>query len=100
MNKSTQKNNKYNPLAVNKVAEKYGFTPRYVRACLKGDYKGIMPDLKTAFAFGFSDGGILFFHPENHSVWVIYDDLYTELVTDTFDEFLEKATFQRQWDFK
>lgn len=31
--------------------------------------------LKTAFAFGFSDGGILFFHPENHSVWVIYDDL-------------------------
>lgn len=44
MNKSTQKNNKYNPLAVNKVAEKYGFTPRYVRACLKGDYKGIMPD--------------------------------------------------------
>ena len=30
----------------------------------------------------------------------IYDDLYTELVADTFDEFLEKATFQRQWDFK
>ena len=56
--------------------------------------------LKTAFAFGFSDGGILFFHPENHSVWVIYDDLYTQLVADTFDEFLEKATFQRQWNFK
>lgn len=44
MNKSNQKREKYNPLAVNKVAEKYGFTPRYVRACLKGDYKGIMPD--------------------------------------------------------
>ena len=56
--------------------------------------------LKTAFAFGFSDGGILFFHPENHSVWVIYDDLYTELVANTFDEFLEKATFQKQWDLK
>jgi len=56
--------------------------------------------LKTAFAFGVSDGGILFFHPENHSVWVIYDDLYTELVANTFDEFLEKATFQKQWDLK
>ncbi|WP_245688798.1 hypothetical protein [Riemerella columbipharyngis] len=29
---------------MNKVAEKYGFTPRYVRMCLKGDHKGIMPD--------------------------------------------------------
>lgn len=44
MDKSKQKNNRYNTIAVNKVAEKYGFTPRYVRACLRGDYAGIMPD--------------------------------------------------------
>ncbi|SDE08602.1 hypothetical protein [Riemerella columbipharyngis] len=44
MDKSNQKRAKHNAIAVNKVAEKYGFTPRYVRMCLKGDHKGIMPD--------------------------------------------------------
>lgn len=44
MDKNTQKRTKHNALAVNKVAEKYGFTPRYVRMCLKGDHKGPMPD--------------------------------------------------------
>lgn len=44
MSKSKVKNNHYNSLVVNKVAEMYGFMPRYVRAVLKGDYQGIMPD--------------------------------------------------------
>ncbi|MGQ1945401.1 hypothetical protein [Ornithobacterium rhinotracheale] len=44
MDKNKQKRNNYNALAVNKVAEIYGFTPRYVRACLRGDRKSIMAD--------------------------------------------------------
>ncbi|MCK0203529.1 hypothetical protein [Ornithobacterium rhinotracheale] len=44
MNKSKQKRNNYNHIAVNKTAEVFGFSARYVRACLKGDRKGIMPD--------------------------------------------------------
>ncbi|MGP2571455.1 hypothetical protein ACT4R9_11290 [Ornithobacterium rhinotracheale] len=44
MNKSKQKRNNYNHIAVNKTAEVFGFSARYVRACLKGDRKGIMAD--------------------------------------------------------
>jgi hypothetical protein len=44
MNKSSQKNKSYNSLAVNKIAEKYGYTPRYVRGCINGEFAGIMPD--------------------------------------------------------
>ncbi|WP_372472599.1 hypothetical protein AB4865_07215 [Capnocytophaga sp. ARDL2] len=44
MNKSKQKREKYHPLAVNKVAEMYGYSARYVRQILKGDRKGLMAD--------------------------------------------------------
>ena len=44
MNKSKQKREKYHPLAVNKIAEVYGFSARYVRQILKGDRKGLMAD--------------------------------------------------------
>lgn len=44
MNKSKQKRNNYNHIAVNKTAEVFGFSARYVRACLKGDRKGVMAD--------------------------------------------------------
>ena len=44
MNKSKQKREKYHPLAVNKIAEMYGFSARYIRQILKGDRKGLMAD--------------------------------------------------------
>lgn len=44
MDKSTQKRNSYNSIAIEQVADKYGVTPRYVRSSLKGDRKGIIPD--------------------------------------------------------
>ena len=44
MDKNKQKREKYHPLAVNKVAEMYGFSARYVRQILKGDRKGLMAD--------------------------------------------------------
>ena len=44
MDKSKQKREKYHPLAVNKIAEMYGFSARYVRQILKGDRKGLMAD--------------------------------------------------------
>lgn len=44
MDKSKQKREKYNALAVNKIAEAYGFSARYVRQILKGDRKGLMAD--------------------------------------------------------
>ena len=44
MNKNKQKREKHHPLAVNKVAEIYGFSARYVRQILKGDRKGLMAD--------------------------------------------------------
>lgn len=45
MDKSKQKKReKYHPLAVNKVAEMYGYSTRYIRQILKGDRKGLMAD--------------------------------------------------------
>lgn len=44
MNKSTQKRPRYNVTAVKKIAEKYGYTERYVRMCVRGDVDGVMPD--------------------------------------------------------
>lgn len=44
MDKSKQKRERYHPLAVNKVAEMYGYSARYVRQILKGDRKGLMAD--------------------------------------------------------
>ena len=55
--------------------------------------------LRTAFPFGCCDGGTLFFHPENHSIWLVYGEMYTELVADSFEEFMEKAVFDKRWDF-
>ncbi|HIB37603.1 MAG TPA: hypothetical protein EYO36_08595 [Mesonia sp.] len=45
MNKSNQKRKSYNTSVLNKVAEKYGVTATYVRASIRGDKKGVMPDL-------------------------------------------------------
>lgn len=44
MNKSKQKRNNYNHIAVNKTAEFFGYSARYVRACLRGDRKSVMAD--------------------------------------------------------
>lgn len=44
MDKSKQKRNNYNTMAVKKTAEVFGFSERYVRACLKGDRNGVMSD--------------------------------------------------------
>ena len=44
MDKSKQKRKKYHPLAVNKVAEMYGYSASYIRQILKGDRKGLMAD--------------------------------------------------------
>lgn len=42
MCKSNKKHSKYNAFAVNKIAEKYGYTPRYIRQCLSGSRGGVM----------------------------------------------------------
>ena len=44
MNKTNQKRANYNTQAVEKTAEYFNYTPRYVRMCIKGDATGIMPD--------------------------------------------------------
>lgn len=44
MDKNKQKRERYHPLAVNKVAQMYGYSARYVRQILKGDRKGLMAD--------------------------------------------------------
>lgn len=57
--------------------------------------------LRTAFPFGYCDVGMLFFHLGNHiqRIWLIYGEMYTELVADSFEEFMEKAVFDKKWDF-
>lgn len=44
MNKTKQKRANYNTQAVNKTAEYFDYTPRYVRMCVRADVSGIMPD--------------------------------------------------------
>lgn len=47
MQKSTntpKKYAKYNPLVIEDVAKKYGFSSGYVRAALRGDRTGVMAD--------------------------------------------------------
>lgn len=44
MDKSKQKRKQHNSLAVHITAEKFGYTDRYVRACLNGDRVGVMAD--------------------------------------------------------
>ena len=70
---------------------------------IEGFTTGINIELvKKSFAFGLasSEGGILFFHPENFSIWEIYPDLYINFLADTFDEFITNAKFCRKWDHK
>ena len=57
--------------------------------------------LCTAFLFSYCDIGMLFFHLGNHiqRIWLIYGEMYTELVADSFEEFMEKAVFDKKWDF-
>ena len=55
--------------------------------------------LRTTFLFGYCDSGTLFSHSESHSIWLIYGEMYTELVADSFKEFMEKAVFDKKWDF-
>jgi len=44
MDKSTQKNKRHNVLVIKKLAEKFGYSERYVRGCMNGEFDGIMPD--------------------------------------------------------
>ena len=57
--------------------------------------------LRTAFPFGYCDVGMLFFHLGNHiqRIWLIYGEMYTEPVANSFEEFMEKAVFYKKWDF-
>lgn len=55
--------------------------------------------LKQSFTFGLVSGsdGFLFFHPQTHSVWEIYHDLYVRYLADDFKDFMKNAKFERQW---
>ena len=57
--------------------------------------------LRTAFPFGYCDVGMLFFHLGNHiqRIWLIYGEMYTEPVANSFEEFMEKAVFYKKLDF-
>ena len=55
--------------------------------------------LRTAFPFGYCDVGTLFSHPGNHSIWLIYGEMYTEPVANSCEEFMEKVVFYKKWDF-
>ena len=65
------------------------------------DKQPLMEVLCTTFPFGCCDGGTLFFHLGNHiqRIWLIYGEMYTELVVDSFEEFMEKAVLDKKWDF-
>jgi hypothetical protein len=47
-NKPTNKNQNYNAEILNTLSGLYGYTPHYIRKCLKGDRKGLMPDKLVA----------------------------------------------------
>ena len=57
--------------------------------------------LRTAFPFGYCDVGMLFSHPGNHiqRIWLIYGEMYTEPVVNSFEEFMEQAALDKKWDF-
>ena len=57
---------------------------------------------KAAFAFGHATNGdsILFFHPENHGVWEIAPNDSARLLAATFDDFIERAAFDRDVDLR
>ena len=56
---------------------------------LEGETKSItLEQIRRAFCFGSVDGGQLIFHPENHSVWEVYLDLYVCQTTKNFENLL------------
>lgn len=44
MNKCNQKPNRYNPVVVQQLSEKHGFTKIFIRQCLKGDRNSLTAD--------------------------------------------------------
>jgi len=44
MDKNTQKKKRHNSLVIKKLAEKFGYTERYVRGCINKEFDGVMPD--------------------------------------------------------
>lgn len=44
MSKSTQKRQSFNSQVVNKLSEKHGLTPYYIRQCLKNERNSITSD--------------------------------------------------------
>jgi len=44
MSKSNQKQNKYNPLVIEQLSARHGFTKIFIRQCLKGDRNSITAD--------------------------------------------------------
>ena len=44
---------------------------------------------------------MLFSHPGNHiqRIWLIYGEMYTEPVVNSFEEFMEQAALDKKWDF-
>ena len=55
--------------------------------------------LRTVFPFGCYDVGTLFFHSENHSIWLIYGEMYMEPVANSFEGLMEKAVLDKKRDF-
>ncbi|GET45412.1 hypothetical protein [Capnocytophaga felis] len=68
---------------------------------LEGETEGItLEQIRKAFCFGSTDGGKLFFHPEDHSVWEIYYDLYIRQTAKNFEQFIKQAKVQQTWELK
>lgn len=44
MSKCKENRNKYNPLVVEQLSEKHGFTKIFIRQCLKGDRNSLTAD--------------------------------------------------------
>lgn len=44
MSKSNQKPNRYNPVVVQQLSVKHGFTKIFIRQCLKGDRNSLTAD--------------------------------------------------------
>ncbi|GIM51423.1 hypothetical protein CAPN004_04530 [Capnocytophaga cynodegmi] len=68
---------------------------------LEGETEGIsLEQIHKAFCFGSVDGGVVFFHPEDHSVWEIYYDLYICQTAKNFEQFIKQAKIQQTWELK
>lgn len=65
---------------------------------LEGDIENIdVALLRTAFLFGSSDGGRLFFHPKTHQIYMIYLDLYVQKIAESFEDFLSNTNRIDEW---